>query len=78
MLPAGCKHKSGARVVDIKGWEVCGGQELLWNLPPDTMPGSNTTLSLDNSRISKTHLSNDPVFMVCQTPGTLSQTNDSL
>lgn len=51
-------------VADIKSIEVYSSQELTQNLSPDTLPNHNVTLTLGNSRLSETNLSDGPVFMV--------------
>lgn len=60
---------------DIEGWEVCGSQELPQNLSPDALPSDNIPLTLGNSEISETSLSDGPVFVVLQNPETLNQTD---
>lgn len=41
-------------LADIEGREVCSSQTLTQNLPPDGLPSHNISLTLGNSRISKT------------------------
>lgn len=45
-----------------EGREVCSGLELARILPPDVRPSNVITLTLGNSKISKTTLSDSPVF----------------
>lgn len=45
-----------------EGREVCSGLELVRMLPPDMLPSNVITLTLGNSKISKTTLSDNPVF----------------
>lgn len=48
--------------------EVYGSLEPAQNLSLDALPNSNITLTLGNSRIPKTNLSNGPLFMALQKP----------
>lgn len=63
-----------AEAADIEGREACGTQE---NLSWDILPSHNITLTMGNSRISETSLSNGPVFTELQKPETLNQINNS-